>query len=197
MTRRLLLSTLLFSALAGAAGFEFTGRFDEAWDRHEFEFTATGGSARLWLTLPAHSGARVTAVRDTVTVYDVHLVASSPVSLRGSGRYKVTVQRDSGAGAWSVKDIGGTGTLLALSGFADTLFSPRITFTTDEDEANWQFTWPRSDIFVVQRLGPSGKPVEEQDLYDEDVFQFIGPGSATLVVKVTDGGGAYTAKLAR
>lgn len=195
MTRLLLALALLWPALAGAAGFSFTARIDEAWDKYEFELDATGGSAKLFFSLPPRSGIHVTAVRDTVTALDAGVTMSSPLTLRGSGRYKVTVQRDSGSGELACRDAAGTATLRALSGFADTTFAPRITISTAEDEANWKFTWPRSSTFLVQTIGPGGKVTDEMDLYDEDVYELIGPGAAALVVKVTDGGGAYSLRL--
>ncbi len=195
MTRTMLACFLAAAAVAGAAGFEFTGRVNESWDKHEFELAVTGGGAKLWLGVPARCGLHVTARRDTATALDIHVAGSGPLELRGSGRYKVTVARDSGSGDWSCKDVGRTAELVSLAGFADTLFSPRIVFTTGADEAKWRFTWPRASAFFVQSIGPSGKAVEEIDLYYDNTFQFIGPGTATLVVKVTEGGGAYTAKL--
>jgi hypothetical protein len=195
MTRLLLALAGIVPALAGAAGFSFTARMDEAWDKHEFELEATGGNAKLFFSLPPGSGIHVTAVRDTVTALDARITMSSPLTLRGSGRYKVTVQRDSGSGELACRDALGTASLRSLSSFADTTFAPRITISTEDDEANWKFTWPRSSTFMVQTIGPGGKIVDEMDLYDEDNYELFGPGSAALVIKVTDGGGAYSLRL--
>jgi hypothetical protein len=191
----LLLTVIILPLTAGAAGFQFSGKFNEAWDKHAFELDASRGAVKLWINLPARSGLHVTATRDTAQVLDIHLTATAPVNLSGSGRYKFTVERDSGAGEWSCRDIGNSSDLRSVTSYADTTFSPRISFTTDEDEAVWQFSYPRSSAFMVDRIGPSGKAVEEFDLYDNNQVEYIGPGTATLQVRVTEGGGEFTAKL--
>lgn len=192
---KLIVFSLVTPLLLLAADFEYTARVDGAASKHELEIVPAKTGAKLWLSLPPRTSLHLTVQRDTSQVLDLHLTASGPLELRGSGRHRLVVSRDSGSGVWSCRSVGGSATLTAIQSYADTLFAPKIVFTTELDEVNWYFNVPRSGVFVLQSLDNTGKPREELQLGKDNRFQFIGPGTGRLVVKVLEGAGNYSARL--
>ena len=108
--------------------------------------------------------------------------------------YHITVTRDSGAGQWTCKDAIGHPVLVGFGTTVDVKHHARVTYGADDQKETWAFSWPREATFLVQVFDPSGKVVQEQDLYDSSELDLYGGGSFTFAVVPTDGSGEFTAK---
>jgi hypothetical protein len=182
------------TALAAAAGFQVQGNMSEAWDKSSLEVRAGEGGAKLWFSLPAHSGITVVAKPDTGATVTSVLNMPATVDLRIPSTYKITVTRDSGDGQWTCKDAAGSPMLLGFGTSVDAKRHARVTYVADDEKETWTFTWPKEATFLVQVPNASGKVIQEQDLYDSNELELVGGGSFTFKVVPTDGSGEFTAK---
>ncbi len=182
------------AALATAAGFQVQGNMSEAWDKSSFRVRAGEGGAKLWFSLPAHSGMTVVAKPDTGAAVTSRLNMPATVDLRLPSTYDITVTCDSGEGQWTCKDAVGSPALLGFGTSVDAKRHARVTYGADGQKETWTFTWPREAEFLVQVINASGKVVEEQDLYYSDELELVGGGSFTFEVAPTDGSGEFKAK---
>ena len=185
---------LICAGAAMAAGFQVQGNMSEAWDRGSLKVRAGEQEAKLWFGLPPRSGITVVAKPDTGVALTTRLNMQGGVDLLHLTEYKIEITRDSGAGQWTCRDVSGGPTLLGFGSSADTVRQARLTYVADDDEETWKFKWPREATFVVQLVGPSGRVIEQQDLYDSDEFELFGGGSFTLLVVPTEGSGEFSAE---
>jgi hypothetical protein len=180
--------------LASAAGFQVQGNMSEAWDKSSFRVRAGEGGAKLWFSLPTHSGITVVAKPDTGATVTSRLNMPATVDLRLPSTYEITVTRDSGEGQWTCRDAVGSPALLGFGTSVDVKRHARVTYVADDQKETWTFTWPRDITFLVRVFNASGKVVEEQDLYYSDELELVGGGSFTFEVAPTDGSGEFAAK---
>lgn len=181
-------------ALAGAAGFQVQGNMSEAWDKGSLTVRAGEEGAKLWFSLPRHSGITVVAKPDTGATVRSVLNMSATVSLPLDSKYEVLIARDSGDGQWTCKDAAGSPVLLGFRTSVDVKRHARVTYVADDEKEIWAFTWPREATFLVQVPNASGKVTEEQDLYDSNELELVGGGSFTFDVVPTDGEGEFVAR---
>jgi hypothetical protein len=181
-------------AMATAAGFQVQGNMSEAWDKGSLRVRAGEGGAKLWFSLPAHSGITVVAKPDTGATVTARLNMPATVDLRLPSTYEITVTRDSGEGQWTCRDALGSPALFGFGTSVDAKRHARVTYVADDQKETWTFTWPKEVTFLVQVLNATGKVVEEQDLYYSDELELVGGGSFTYEVAPTDGSGEFTAK---
>jgi len=180
--------------LAGAAGFQVQGNMSEAWDKGSLTVRAGEEGAKLWFSLPRHSGITVVAKPDTGETVKSVLNMSATVNLPLESKYEVLITRDSGDGQWTCKDAAGSPVLLGFGTSVDVKRHARVTYVADDEKEIWTFTWPREATFLVQVPNASGKVTEEQDLYDSNELEFVGGGSFTFDVVPTDGEGEFVAR---
>lgn len=192
--KRLIMIVAAGIALATAAGFQVQGNMSEAWDRSSLSVRVGEGGAKLWFSLPAHSGMTVSAKPDTGAAVTTRLNMPATVDLRLPSTYEITVTRDSGEGQWTCRDAIGSPALFGFGTSVDAKRHARVTYGADGQKDIWNFTWPREAEFLVRVLGASGKVVEEQDLYYSDELELVGGGSFTFEVVPTDGSGEFAAK---
>jgi hypothetical protein len=185
---------MMVMVCAGAAGFQVQGNMSEAWDKSSLRVRTGEGTAKLWFGLPAHSGITVVAKPDTGAIVTSSLNMSGTIDLRIPGEYAVAITRDSGAGQWTCKDVGGVPVLLGFASPVDEKRHARLTYVADEDKEVWKFAWPKEATFLVQLFGTAGKVIEEQDLSDSDEFELVGGGSFTLEIAPTEGSGEFSAR---
>ena len=181
-------------ALASAAGFQVQGNMSEAWDKSSLEVRAGEGGAKLWFSLPAHSGITVVAKPDTGATVKSVLNMPATVSLPLPSKYEVTITRDSGDGQWTCKDAAGSPVLLGFGTSVDVKRHAHVTYVADDEKEIWTFNWPKEATFLVQVPNASGKVVQEQDLYDSNELELVGGGSFTFDVVPTDGSGEFVAR---
>jgi hypothetical protein len=182
------------AGLAAAAGFQVQGNMSEAWDKSSIELRTGDEGAKLWFTLPAHSGITVVARPDTGAIVTSRLNMSATVNLRIPSAYKITITRDSGEGQWTCKDVAGSPVLVGFGTSVDVKRHARVNYVADDDKETWVFTWPKEATFLVQVPNASGKVTQEQDLYDSNELELVGGGSFTFDVTPTDGSGEFTTK---
>jgi hypothetical protein len=182
------------AGLATAAGFQVQGNMSEAWDKGSLTVRAGEEGAKLWFSLPAHSGITVVAKPDTGATVKSVLNMSAAVSLPLPSKYGLSITRDSGDGQWTCKDAAGSPVLLGFGTSVDVKHHARVTYVADEDKETWTFTWPKEATFLVRVPNASGKVVEEQDLYDSNELELVGGGSLTFEVAPTDGSGEFVAR---
>jgi len=192
--KQLLMIVAAGVALATAAGFQVQGNMSEAWDKSSFRIRAGEGGAQLWFSFPSHSGMTVVAKPDTGAAVTARLNMPASINLRLPATYDVTVTRDSGEGLWTCKNVVGSPVLLGFGTSVDPKRHARVIYATDSQKDIWTFTWPKEATFLVQVINPSGKVVEEQDLYYNDELELVGGGSFTFEVVPTDGSGEFAAK---
>jgi hypothetical protein len=192
--KRIIAIVAILAGLATAAGFSVQGNMSEAWDKGQLAVRAGEEGAKLWFTLPSHSGITVVAKPDTGPTVKSVLNMSATVSLPLESKYEVTVTRDSGEGQWTCKDAAGSPVLLAFGTSVDVKRHARVTYVADDDKEFWTFTWPKEATFLVQVPNASGKVTEEQDLYDSNKLELVGGGSFTFDVVPTDGEGEFVAR---
>jgi hypothetical protein len=180
--------------LASAAGFQVQGNMSEAWDKSSFRVRAGEGGAKLWFSLPTHSGITVVAKPDTGATVTSRLNMPATVDLRLPSTYEITVTRDSGEGQWTCRDAVGSPALLGFGTSVDAKRHARVTYGADDQKETWTFAWPREAEFLVQVINASGKVVEEQDLYYSNELELVGGGSFTFEVAPTDGSGEFKAE---
>jgi len=192
--KRFMMLVAACAGLAAAAGFQVQGNMSEAWDRSSLEVRTGEGGAKLWFSLPPHSGITVVAKPDTGATLTSRLNMSATVDLRAPSTYRITVTRDSGDGQWTCKDAAGSPVLLGFGTSVDVKRHARVTYVADNEKETWTFTWPKEATFLVQVPNASGKVTQEQDLYDSNELELFGAGSLTFEVAPTDGSGEFTAK---
>jgi hypothetical protein len=180
-------------ALAGAAGFQVQGNMSEAWDKGSLTVRAGEEGAKLWFSLPRHSGITVVAKPDTGATVRSVLNMSATVSLPLPAKYEVLITRDSGDGQWTCRDAAGSPVLLGFGTSVDVKRHARVTYLADDEKETWTFTWPKEATFLVQVPNASGKVTEEQDLYDSNELELVGGGSFTFDVVPTDSEGEFVA----
>lgn len=182
------------AAIAAAVGFQVQGNMSEAWDKSSLVVRTVEAGTKLWFTLPPHSGITVVAKPDTGGAVTVRLNMPATVSLPSPSTYRIAVTRDSGEGQWTCKDALGGPVLLGFGTSIDAKRHARVVYAADDQKETWTFDWPREATFLVQVLGPAGKVVQEQDLYDSNELELFGGGSFTFGVVPTEGSGAFTAR---
>lgn len=182
------------AATAMAAGFSIQGNMSEAWDKGSLTVRTGESEAHLWFGPPAHAGFTVVAKPDTGASVIARMNMPSTIGLRASSTYEITITRDSGAGQWSCRDVGGSPVLLGFGSAADVKRHARVTYVAEEDKEAWMFTWPSEATFLVRVLDASGKATEEQDLSDSNELDLYSGGSYTFEIAPTDGSGEFTAK---
>jgi hypothetical protein len=192
--KRFIVVVAACAGLATAAGFQVQGNFSEAWDKSALTVRAEEGGAKLWFSLPAHSGITVVAKPDTGATVTSRLNMSSTIDLRLPSTYEITITRDSGVGQWTCKDAVGSPALLGFGTSVDTKRHARVTYVADDEKDIWSFVWPKEATFLVQLPNASGKVVQEQDLYDSNELELVGGGSFTFDVVPTDGSGEFMAR---
>ena len=192
--KRLMMMVAVCTGLATAAGFQVQGNMSEAWDKSLLEVRAGEGGAKLWFSLPAHSGITVVAKPDTGATVKSVLNMPATVNLPLPSKYEVTITRDSGDGQWTCKDAAGSPALLGFGTSVDVKRHARVTYVADDEKEIWTFNWPKEATFLVQVPNASGKVIQEQDLYDSNELELVGGGSFTFEVAPTDGSGEFTAK---
>lgn len=180
--------------LATAAGFQVQGNMGEAWNKSSLKVRAAEGGAKLWFSLPSHSGITVVAKPDTGATVTARLNMPATVDLRLPSTYEIAITRDSGAGQWTCKDVAGSPTLLGFGTSVDEKRHARVTYVADDQQEVWAFTWPKEATFLVQLFNASGKVVQEQDLYDSNELELVGGGSFVFEVAPTDGSGEFSVK---
>jgi hypothetical protein len=182
------------AGLATAAGFQVQGNMSEAWDKGSLTVRAGEEGAKLWFTLPPHSGITVVAKPDTGATVKSVLNMPATVNLPLPSKYEVTITRDSGDGQWTCKDAAGSPVLLGLGTSVDVKRHARVTYVADDEKEIWTFNWPKDATFLVQVPNASGKVIQEQDLYDSNELELVGGGSFTFEVAPTDGSGEFVAR---
>jgi hypothetical protein len=192
--KRIVVIVAVCAGLATAAGFQVQGNMSEAWDKGSLTVRAGEEGAKLWFSLPAHSGITVVAKPDTGATVKSVLNMSAAVSLPLPSKYGLSITRDSGDGQWTCKDAAGSPVLLGFGTSVDVKHHARVTYVADEDKETWTFTWPKEATFLVRVPNASGKVVEEQDLYDSNELELVGGGSLTFEVAPTDGSGEFVAR---
>jgi hypothetical protein len=192
--KRFIAIVAVCAGLATAAGFQVQGNMSEAWDKGLLTVRAGEGGAKLWFSLPAHSGITVVAKPDTGATVKSVLNMPATVSLPLPSKYEVLITRDSGDGQWTCKDAAGSPALLGFGTSVDVKRHARVTYLADDEKETWVFTWPKEATFLVQVPNASGKVVEEQDLYDSNELELVGGGSFTFEVAPTDGSGEFVAR---
>jgi hypothetical protein len=180
--------------LATAAGFQVQGNMSEAWDKSSLAVRTGEVGAKLWFSLPAHSGITVVAKPDTGATVTSRLNMPATVDLRLPSTYEITITRDSGDGQWTCKDAAGGPVLLGFGTSVDVKRHARVTYVADDEKEIWTFTWPKEATFLVQVPNASGKVTQEQDLYDSNELELVGGGSFTFEVAPTDGSGEFVAR---
>jgi hypothetical protein len=192
--KRIVVIVAVCAGLATAAGFQVQGNMSEAWDKGSLTVRAGEEGAKLWFSLPAHSGITVVAKPDTGATVKSVLNMSATVNLPLPSKYGLSITRDSGDGQWTCKDAAGSPVLLGFGTSVDVKHHARVTYVADEDKETWTFTWPKEATFLVRVPNASGKVVEEQDLYDSNELELVGGGSLTFEVAPTDGSGEFVAR---
>jgi len=192
--KRFMMLAAACAGLAAAAGFQVQGNMSEAWDKSSLEVQTGEAGAKLWFSLPTHSGITVVAKPDTGATVTTVLNMPATVDLRMPSTYRITVTRDSGDGQWTCKDAAGSPVLLGFGTSVDVKRHARVTYVADNDKETWTFTWPKEATFIVRVINASGKSNQEQDLYDSNQLELFGEGSFTFEVAPTDGSGEFTAK---
>ena len=192
--KRLVAILAVCAGLATAAGFQVQGNMSEAWDQGSLTVRAGEEGARLWFTLPVHSGITVVAKPDTGATVKSVLNMSATVNLPLPTKYEITITRDSGDGQWTCKDAAGGPVLLDFGTSVDVKRHARVTYVADDEKEIWTFTWPKETTFLVRVPNASGKVVQEQDLYDSNELELVGGGSFTFEVAPTDGSGEFVAR---
>jgi len=192
--KRLITIVAVCIGLATAAGFQVQGNMSEAWDKSALSVRAGEGGAKLWFSLPAHSGITVVAKPDTGATVTARLNMPATVDLRLPSKYEIAITRDSGAGQWTCKDVAGSPTLLGFGTSVDEKRHARVTYVADDQKEVWAFIWPKEATFLVQLFNASGKVVQEQDLYDSNELELVGGGSFVFEVVPTDGSGEFSVK---
>ena len=182
------------AGLATAAGFQVQGNMSEAWDKSLITVRAGEEGAKLWFSLPVHSGITVVAKPDTGAAVKSVLNMSATVNLPLPSKYEVTIARDSGDGQWTCKDAAGSPVLLGFGTSVDVKRHARVTYVADDEKDIWTFTWPKETTFLVRVPNASGKVVQEQDLYDSNELELVGGGSFTFEIAPTDGSGEFVAR---
>jgi hypothetical protein len=130
-------------ALASAAGFQVQGNMSEAWDKGMLAVRAGEDGAKIWFSLPAHSGITVVAKPDTGATVKSVLNMSATVSLPLPSKYEVTITRDSGDGQWTCKDAAGSPALLGFGTSVDVKRHAHVTYVADDEKEIWTFNCPR------------------------------------------------------
>ena len=192
--KRFIAIVAVCAGLATAAGFLVQGNMSEAWDKGLLTVRAGEGGAKLWFSLPAHSGITVVAKPDTGATVKSVLNMPATVSLPLPSKYEVLITRDSGDGQWTCKDAAGSPALLGFGTSVDVKRHARVTYVADDEKEIWTFNWPKEATFLVQVPNASGKVIQEQDLYDSNELELVGGGSFTFEIAPTDGSGEFTAK---
>jgi len=192
--KRIIAIVAVCAGLAMAAGFSVQGNMSEAWDKGRLTVRAGEEGAKLWFSLPRHSGITVVAKPDTGETVKSVLNMSATVNLPLESKYEVLITRDSGDGQWTCKDAAGSPVLLGFGTSVDVKRHARVTYVADDEKEIWRFTWPKEATFLVQVPNASGKVTEEQDLYDSNELELVGGGSFTFDVVPTDGEGEFVAR---
>ena len=192
--KRLMMVVAVGAGLATAAGFQVQGNMDEAWSKSSLAVRAGEGGAKLWFDLPAHSGITVVVKPDTGAPVTTRLNMPATVDLRTAGTYELSISRDSGDGQWTCKDMLGSPVLLGFGTSVDTKRHARVTYVADDQKETWTFTWPKEATFLVRVSNPSGKVIQEQDLYDSNELELYGGGNFTFEVVPTEGSGELRAR---
>jgi len=192
--KRFIAIVAVCAGLATAAGFQVQGNMSEAWDKSLITVRAGEEGAKLWFSLPVHSGITVVAKPDTGATVKSVLNMSATVNLPLPSKYEVTITRDSGDGQWTCKDAAGSPVLLGFGTSVDVKRHARVTYVADDEKEIWTFTWPKEATFLVRVPNASGKVIQEQDLYDSNELELVGGGSFTFEVAPTDGTGEFVAR---
>ena len=192
--KRFMMVVAACAGLAAAVGFQVQGNMSEAWDKSVLTIRAGDEGAKIWFSLPAHSGITVVAKPDTGATVTSRLNMPATVGLPLPTKYEITITRDSGDGQWTCRDAAGSPALLGFGTSVDVKRHARATYVADDDKEIWTFTWPKEATFLVKIPNASGKVTEEQDLSDSNELELVGGGSFTFEVAPTDGSGEFVAR---
>ncbi|MBM3314858.1 hypothetical protein FJY71_03330 [candidate division WOR-3 bacterium] len=196
---RVRIAAVVLMAVAGAiaGSFRLNARLSEAWPRYSFEFSVDSGPAKLFFEVPERGRMSITVQKGSDLVQRRVAAGPGPLDIGDSGRFTVVVERDSGDGPWSCRQVSARELVLhKVTGYAGPGCTPRFSFYSADEDETWMFTYPIEELFYV-RVIDGGRVVEELDLYDGPGVQLFGAGVHTLEVAAPENPGEFTATLAR
>jgi hypothetical protein len=131
---------------------------------------------------------------DTGAAVTVRLKTSVTPGLPSPSTCQIAVMRDSGEGQWTCKDAIGGSVLVGFGTPIDAKHHARVACVADDQKETWTFAWPGEATFLVRVFNPSGRVIQEQDLYDSNELKLHVGDSFTFEMVPPDGSGEFAVK---